>query len=127
MPFGTLPRRESELVILRVAHLRSCSYELEHHERLGRRVGLTAAEIARVKDGPDVDGWSQRERLLLRAADELHATQDISDALWGELADELEPASCVELVMLVGHYEMLATAIKALRIQPDEPRRAAGA
>src|ERR671918_1319253 len=40
MPGGKLPRRETELVILRVAHLRSCAYEFEHHVRLGRRAGV---------------------------------------------------------------------------------------
>ena len=29
----------------------------------------------------------------------------------------------VELVMLVGHYEMLATTLGTLRVQPDAPRR----
>lgn len=120
MPFGRLPRRETEIVILRVAHLRGCSYELAHHERLGARVGLREADIARVKEGPEADGWTPRERLLLRVADELHATQDLSDDLWSALSRELDERSCVELVMLVGHYEMLATTIKALRIQPDE-------
>jgi hypothetical protein len=28
----------------------------------------------------------------------------------------------IELCMLAGHYEMLATTIAALRIQPDAPR-----
>ena len=40
MPGGKLPRRETELVILRVAHLRSCQYEFDHHVHLGRRAGL---------------------------------------------------------------------------------------
>lgn len=123
MPFGVLPRRESELVILRVAHLRRCRYELEHHTRLGARAGLGEADIERVKAGPGADGWSTRERLLLRATDELHATQDISDALWSELSRELDEKERIELVMLAAHYEMLATTIKALRIQPDAPRR----
>ncbi len=123
MPFGVLPRRESELVILRVAHLRQCRYELEHHARLGARAGLSEADIERVKEGPDAEGWSARERLLLRAADELHRTQDISDALWSELGRELDEEERIELVMLAAHYEMLATTIRALRIQPDAPRR----
>ncbi|MDQ8705268.1 carboxymuconolactone decarboxylase family protein [Streptomyces sp. LHD-70] len=38
MPRGTLPRRDTELIILRVAHLCGCAYEFTHHERLGRRV-----------------------------------------------------------------------------------------
>ncbi len=28
-------------IILRVAHLRDCAYEFEHHVRLGRRAGVT--------------------------------------------------------------------------------------
>ena len=37
MPFGSLARRESEMVILAVAHARGCEYEREHHRMLGRR------------------------------------------------------------------------------------------
>ncbi|HMT51191.1 MAG TPA: carboxymuconolactone decarboxylase family protein, partial [Dietzia sp.] len=40
MPFGVLDRRTTELVILRVAHLRGSAYERAHHERIGARVGL---------------------------------------------------------------------------------------
>src|SRR3954463_10332707 len=61
MPGGILPRREAELVILRVAHLRACRYELEHHVRLGRRAGLDANDLARVGDGSQAPGWSPRE------------------------------------------------------------------
>ena len=123
MPGGSLPRRESELVILRVAHLRACAYEQAHHVRLGRRAGLSTDEIERVTAGPDAAGWSSRERLLLRAVDELHSTQDLSDPTWAGLRTELSETDAIELVMLAGHYEMLATAIAALRIQPDPPRR----
>ena len=66
MPGGRLPRRDTELVILRVAHLRSCDYEWVHHERLGRRAGLSDDDIARVRTGPDAEGWSQRERTVNR-------------------------------------------------------------
>ena len=79
MPGGRLPRRETELVILRVGMLTGNDYELTQHRRLGRRAGLTATEIDRVAEGPDAEGWSPRERLLLRATDELHRDRDLSD------------------------------------------------
>lgn len=123
MPGGRLPRRESELVILRVAHLRSCRYELDHHERLGRRAGLGPAELQRVAAGPGADGWSARDRALLAAVDRLHHDGDIDDATWSTLRGHLGEREAIELCMLVGHYEMLATTITALRIQPDRPRR----
>jgi AhpD family alkylhydroperoxidase len=123
MPGGRLPRRETELVILRVAHLTGSEYEATQHRGLARRAGLSDAEIDRVADGPDAPGWSDRERLLLRVTDELHATHDLSDAAWADLRAELDEPTCIEVLMLVGHYEMLATTLRVLRVRPDRPRR----
>ena len=120
MPRGTLPRADTELVILRVAHNCRCDYEWRHHERLGRTVGLGEAEISRVLDGPAAPGWSARQALLMRAADELHERRDLSDELWSGLREELSEPELIELLMLVGHYEMLATTISSLRIELDE-------
>ena len=36
---GKLPRRDAEVVILRVGHLRDCEYELQQHRRLARSRG----------------------------------------------------------------------------------------
>jgi AhpD family alkylhydroperoxidase len=122
MPGGTLPRRQTELVILRVAHLRGCSYEFDHHVRLGRRAGVGPDDVARVIEGPSAGGWSTREHVMLAAADELLETRDLSDATWEALRAELSEKACIELCLLVGHYDMLATTVTALRIQPDQPR-----
>ena len=122
MPGGRLPRRETELVILRVATLTGCAYERAHHEHLGRRAGLTAEDLARVATGPGADGWSDRERLLLTATDELHRDRDLGDDTWQRLSEVLDERSRIELLMLVGHYEMLATTLNTLRVQPDRRR-----
>jgi AhpD family alkylhydroperoxidase len=123
MPGGRLPRADSELLILRVAHNCACEYEWRHHERIGLTAGLTAEEIARARDGADAEGFSDRQRLLLRAADELHADRDLSDELWAQLRPLLSDAELIELCMLVGHYEMLAMTLNALRVEPDAPPR----
>lgn len=122
MPGGTLPRRETELVILRVAHLRSCAYEYEHHVRLGRRAGVTAEDVTRVEAGPDADGWTDRERALLRAVDALHTDQDLDDPTWTALRAHLDEPQAIEFLLLVGHYEMLATFLLTLRVRPDRHR-----
>jgi AhpD family alkylhydroperoxidase len=123
MPGGKLPRRETELVILRVAHLRSCRYEYDHHVRLGHRAGLSDSDIARVTEGPDAGGWTSREHAILTAVDQLHGDQDLDDAAWSALRVHLDDRESIELCMLVGHYEMLATVIAALRIEPDRRRK----
>ncbi len=122
MPGGRLPRRETELVILRVAHRRGSAYELEHHARLARRAGVTRGDLDRVRvDGVD-DGWGRHEAVLLRAVDELLETRDLGDGTWAELAAELDPRRAIELLLLVGHYDMLATTLTTLRVPPDRRR-----
>jgi AhpD family alkylhydroperoxidase len=121
MPGGKLPRDDTELLILRTAHNTGCDYEWHHHERIGETAGLTAEEIARVREGPDAPGWSPRRQALLRAADELHADRTISDASWEPLRAQLRDHELIELCLLVGHYQMLAMTLNALQIQADPP------
>jgi AhpD family alkylhydroperoxidase len=121
MPGGKLPRRDSELVILRVAHNTDCAYEWGHHERLGRRAGLSAEEVERVRLGPDAPGWTPRRQQLLRACDEMHADGAIGDECWSQLAADLDDRLLIELCMLIGHYEMLAMTLNTLRVQPEAP------
>jgi AhpD family alkylhydroperoxidase len=123
MPRGRLPRRESELVILRVAHLRDCAYEFEHHVRLGRRAGVTREDVERVTAGPSAGAWSDRERAILTAVDELHHRGDLTDATWATLREHLDERLTIELCLLAGHYQMLATTLITLRVTPDAPRR----
>lgn len=122
MPGGLLPRRDTELAIVRVAHLRRCTYELEQHRRLAARAGVTPVELDRVVEGPDAEGWTRRERSILQSVDELHEAQDLTDETWDELRMHLDERESIELVLLVGHYEMLATAITTLRVPPDHER-----
>lgn len=119
MPRGTLPRPDSELVILRVAHNTGSEYEREQHEQIGRQVGLSVEEIARVREGAGASGWSERQAALLEASDQLHANREISDELWSRLAAMLDEGQLIELCMLIGHYEMLAMTLNSLRVQPD--------
>ena len=123
MPRGKLPRAETELVILRVAHNCGSEYEWRHHERLGAQAGLSREEVERVREGPEAGGWTDRRRNLLRAVDELHRDRRISDELWAGLRPAYSDVELIELCMLVGHYEMLAMTLNALAVEPDPSPR----
>jgi AhpD family alkylhydroperoxidase len=118
MPRGKLPRIDTELVILRVAHRCGCEYEWSHHERIGQRVGLSRDDIARVREERP-EGFSESHALLLRAVDELHDTRNISDETWEGLSAHLSDVELIELCMLAGHYEMLAMTLNSLRVEVD--------
>src|SRR5689334_447861 len=97
MPGGKLPRPDTELIILRVAHNTGSEYEWSQHERIGARAGLSEEEISRVRTGPKAPGWSERQGLLLRAADEMHGKGQIGDELWARLASHFDEVRLIEL------------------------------
>lgn len=119
MPFGELSRRESEMIIIRVAHLRGSDYELDHHRRLGAKAGINAEAFEQILEGPDA-GWGDRERTLLLAVDELVNARDLSDATWDALRRHLTERKAIAFTLLVGQYDMLATTISTLRIERDK-------
>ena len=117
---GKLPRRAAELLALRAAwHCRS-AFEWGHHVEYARDAGLGEAEIERVVDGPDAEGWGDVDRALLRAADELHAVQKVSDATWAVLRGAFDDAQLVEIPFIVGHYTMLSMVASSTGV-PLEP------
>ncbi|OBK25023.1 carboxymuconolactone decarboxylase family protein [Mycobacterium asiaticum] len=125
---GRLPTIDSELVILRVAHLRSCEYELQHHRGMALKAGLdaqTQAAIFAWPDAPDGDGprrvLSARQKALLQATDELIKNRTITDATWRELASHLNRARLIEFCLLATQYDGLAATISALAIPLDNP------
>ena len=119
MPGGKLPRRDTELVILRTSVNCGSDYEWFHHVAIGRRAGLADAEIARVAEGPGAAGWADHDRALLQATDELQRDHVISDATWGKLAARYDERQLIELALLAGHYQMLAGALNSLGVEPD--------
>ncbi len=115
---GKLPPRDRELLILRTAWNCQAGYEWAQHRRLGLEAGLTEQEIARIPSGSEA-GWEPFDAALLTAADELHSTYDLSDAVWELLSARYDVPQLIELPMLVGHYHMVAMALKSLRVQLD--------
>lgn len=121
MPFGTLPRKDAELVILRVAWRTKAAYEWNQHVRLGARAGLQAEEIERAAT-EDLTGWTPRQETLVRATDELLESSRMTDATWTAVERELDTRGAIELCMLVGQYQGLATALGGLGVQVETER-----
>lgn len=115
MPGGTLPRRDAELVILRVAFRTGAAYEWRQHVVLGARAGLREDEIERcAREG--LDGWTPRQATLVAAADELLAERRLRDETWAAVEWELGERGAIELCLLVGQYQGLATALGGLGV-----------
>lgn len=118
---GKLPKAEAELVILRVGHLRNCEYELQQHRRLARSRGVDAAQQARIFEGPDAEGLTERQRILITATDEFVITRSMSAETWSALSGHLSKKQLIEFCMLAANYDGLAATITTLRIPLDFP------
>jgi len=116
---SSLPARERELVILRIGWLCRSAYEWGQHVRIALGSGLSQAEIDRIPLGPDAAGWSELERALLLATDELHADAFISNPTWAALAGHLDTHQLMDLIFTVGQYNLVSMALNSLGVQPE--------
>jgi 4-carboxymuconolactone decarboxylase len=107
MPRGRLDAKTREKLILRTGWNCRCRYEWGQHVDIGLRVGLSDADIVRVARGPE-HATDADERALLAACDDMAREQRVSDAVWSELATRFDRVRLIEIVMLIGHYQMVA-------------------
>ncbi|MFA5941130.1 MAG: carboxymuconolactone decarboxylase family protein [Sinimarinibacterium sp.] len=114
---SSLSKRLRELAILRISWLRRSEYEFVQHIVLGRRAGLTDAEIERITLGPDAPGWAPVDADLLHAVDELLADACIGDATWERLSQSFTTEQIIDLIYAVGCYEIAAMIFKSLGAQ----------
>lgn len=118
---GKLSRQDAEIVILRVGHLRECEYELQQHRRLARSRGLNAELQAKIFEGPDAAGLTDRQRVLVTATDEFVVTRGVSPQTWAILARHLTKPQLIEFCLLAAHYDGLAATISTLQVPLDFP------
>jgi len=107
MPFGQLPAAEREKIILRTAWNCRSRYEWGQHVDIGLGAGLSDSDILRIAAGPAACA-DRYERALLQASDEIFRDKCIAPATWALLAEKYEESLLIEIMILIGHYEMIA-------------------
>ena len=118
---SSLDPRAREILILRIGHLCDSGYEFHQHTAIGKRAGLTDDEIAQIKVGPSAPGWSDFDRALLTAADELHKNHCISDATWATLSTRYDTRQLLDVIFAVGQYTLVSMALNSLGVQIEQP------
>jgi 4-carboxymuconolactone decarboxylase len=118
---GRVTPREREIVIHRTCARAGAEYEWGVHvEVFGRPLGLTEDQIVATASGAaDDPAWSEADSLLVRLADELHDTCDVSESLWSALAARYSEDQLLELIIIAGWYRLLSGVINASRIERE--------
>jgi 4-carboxymuconolactone decarboxylase len=115
---STLSVRDREILILRIGHRCRSAYEWGQHLQIARRAGMSDDVIAAVRDDRR-EQFEQREVLLLRAADELHADAFVSDATWEGLSAHYDTQQLMDIVFTVGQYTLVSMALNSFGVQLD--------
>jgi AhpD family alkylhydroperoxidase len=113
---STVPANLRELAILRVAVLNRASFEFDAHVPHAQKAGVSAAQIAAVKEERPGEGFAPLERLVLDFTDAMTRTVDVPDALFERLRPHFDARGLVELCATVAAYNMVSRFLVALRI-----------
>jgi len=119
---GLVEPRDREVMIHRTCARCGAEYEWGVHAAFfGAAVGFSEAQLGATVRGPADDPiWSERERAVIRLADELHDTAGVSDPTYRELERHFSAEQILELVVTAGWYHTISFVIAAARI-PLEP------
>ena len=125
----SLTIRDREIIIDRTCARCGCEYEWGVHvSSFAERAGLTAPQITSLTHGgADDPCWTtDRDRLLIAAADTLHDIADIADDLWGRLTAVFSHDQLLDLTMLAGWYHAIGYTANAARVGLEDgaPRMA---
>ena len=113
-----LARRDREVVIIRTCVRCGATYEWGVHvTAFSEAVGLTPDQVrALVDPAADDTSLTERDRLLVRLADELHDTSGIGDPLWAQLAAHWQADQLIELLVLAGWYHAISFVCNGARV-----------
>ena len=75
--------------------------------------------FAHIRQGPDAEGATPQDRLLLKAVDELYNDAFLGDETWNALAEFYDTKQMMDLVFAVGQYNLVSMVLNSLGVQLD--------
>ncbi|MCH9671788.1 MAG: carboxymuconolactone decarboxylase family protein [Gammaproteobacteria bacterium] len=124
---GTLPGALREMVILVVARHWTAQYEWFAHHRIALEEGLDSrvADAIAARKRPDFAGAQGGDALepVYDFVTELHRDHQVSDATFAATQAVLGAEQIVELVVLCGHYNLIAMALNGFGVEVPSGER----
>ena len=110
-----LAARTREIAILVVAGSAKSNFEWHAHAHLGRAAGITEGELAAILEEREAPTFDETERLVWQVARMLVTNRDLDDETFARAESELGLTVMMDLVVLVGYYELLARSLRVWR------------
>jgi 4-carboxymuconolactone decarboxylase len=93
-------------------------FEWTAHEPHALRAGVAPAVIEAVRAGRRPEGLAADAAAVHDYTLEVVVHGDVADAAYDAARDALDTVGLVELTVLIGYYRLLATTLRAHRLEP---------
>jgi alkylhydroperoxidase family enzyme len=110
-----------EIAIVRVGVLSGAAYELYHHDRVGRDLGMSAELLAAIRNGPEDLLFTDIQRLVMRYTDDVVEHVRASDATFGPLLAALSLQELQELTVTIGFYMLASRYVETFGVDIEPP------
>ena len=105
-----------ELSLLRIFQLTGCDYCFAEHDRIARRVGVPAEQIANIANFRTHPAFNELERLVLEYTEGITLKNQVNDAVFVALRRHLSERQLVELTFCIGNWNGVARILVPLAI-----------
>jgi len=117
---ATIDPLHREFLLVRIGTLCRSEYEYAAHVRVGRRAGMTDADLAMILADPeDRESDDPVKLAMLAATDELWADNRISVSTWNALAATQSTEQLIDVLVSVGGYRSTSMLINSAGVQLD--------
>lgn len=110
---NTLPVKQRQIAIMRTAWLCKAVYMWSSHLQTSLSCGLQPDMYGPIQRGPDDPYFTDFERTVMRATEDLVKERKVSDANWQALRAEWNEKQLLDFLFTVGCYVMVAGVMRS--------------
>ncbi|HZK99359.1 MAG TPA: carboxymuconolactone decarboxylase family protein [Caulobacteraceae bacterium] len=118
--FSSLDPILREIAIIRVGVLSGATYEVFQHERIARRLGMSEAIVAAIREGPAAAAIDDAQREVMVFTDDVVANVRASDATFEPLERRLGYKALQELTITIGYYMLVSRFLETFDVDIEE-------
>ena len=115
-----LSEKVSHVAILKTCQLHKCKYTVGYYTERAKEAGWSDEQIQNMDDYAASELFSYYEKEVLELAEIVSKEPDeIQDDYWTQLNNHFTSDQVVDLIALIGFFNMINRLILALQIEPD--------
>lgn len=120
---STLSPKERQIAIMRTVWLCKSTYAWSSHLHTSQLLGLDTAMFRPIQRGADDPYFSEFERTILRATDDIVRDHEVSQDNWDKLIVEWDNKQMLDFLFTVGNYVMSSAVLRSTGVERQEHLR----